>query len=415
MKDNVLEVRLWGKTVGLLSWDDRRNVSTFQFDKDFVNLGWNVSPLVAPLDSAYVQRGFPLSGNKEKLYGGLPEFIADSLPDHWGNVVFQKWLDTNHLSKNRINAVDRLAFIGKRAMGALEFYPAKVEADASVDIQLGSLYDLADSIFNDRQKASVNISDDLVMEDLYKVGTSAGGQRPKAIIAIDEATGAVRSGQAELPANYKQCILKFDTGKPAGLPLTKLEMACYLMAKDAGISMMPSKLIEINGRQHFLTERFDRVNGKKLHTQTLAAMSSLADSYEDLFVVGRKIGLTAEEQTEQYRRMVFNVLICNVDDHTKNFSFVMTHDGKWHLSPAYDILFSADPDTTFFRNHELTIRSKRKDIARQDLLEFASRQDIKNAACIIDSVTDVVSRFTSYAEKVGISKRWTDKIATALT
>lgn len=414
MKDNVVEVKIWGKTVGLLSWDDKRGCSVFQFDKNFSQSGLNIAPLTAPLDSPYVQKTFPMSGNKEKIYAGLPEFIADSLPDHWGNVVFQKWLDANHLSSKQINAVDRLSFIGKRAMGALEFEPAHILEDASVNIELTSLYELANKIFMDRQDVTIDISNSLIMEDLYKVGTSAGGHRPKAIIAIDDNTGIVRSGQADLPVNFKHYILKFDTNNPKEFPFTKVEMAYYLMAKDAGITMTPSRLINIEGSQNFLTQRFDRVDGKRLHTQTLAAMSSLADTYEDLFVIGRKIKLSASAQAQQFRRMVFNVMAVNVDDHTKNFSFIMNEQGDWQLSPAYDLIFSADPNSHFFRNHELSILGKRNNITKKDLLLFAQRQDVKNAANIIDEVSDAVAKFKEYAESVDISEYWIKKIESVL-
>ena len=410
MKDNIIQVKLWDKNVGLLSWDDNKGCSVFQFDKDFMQYGWNIAPLIAPLDSAYVQKSFPMSGNKEKLYGGLPEFIADSLPDYWGNIVFQKWMEANHLLPKSVNAVDRLSFIGKRAMGALEFQPAHIQEDASINIELSSLYELANRLFLDRQDINIDMSNNLIMEDLYKVGTSAGGQRPKAIIGMDEETGIIRSGQADLPPNFNHYILKFDTSKRDELPITKVEMAYYLMAKDAGINMMPSKLVEIEGTKNFMTQRFDRQNGKKIHTQTLAAMSSFADAYEDLFVVGRKLNLSADEQSQQYRRMVFNVIAENVDDHTKNFSFIMLPNGEWHISPAYDIVFSADPDSHFYRNHELTILGKRKNITKQDLLLFAQRQDIKNAASIIDEVTEVVMNFKAYAEKVDIDDYWIKKI-----
>lgn len=410
MKDNIIQVKLWDKDVGLLSWDDNKGCSVFQFDKDFMQYGWNIAPLIAPLDSAYVQKSFPMSGNKEKLYGGLPEFIADSLPDYWGNIVFQKWMEANHLQPKSVNAVDRLSFIGKRAMGALEFQPAHIQEDASINIELSSLYELANRLFLDRQDINIDMSNNLIMEDLYKVGTSAGGQRPKAIIGMDEETGIIRSGQADLPPNFNHYILKFDTSKRDELPITKVEMAYCLMAKDAGINMMPSKLVEIEGTKNFMTQRFDRQNGKKIHTQTLAAMSSFADAYEDLFVVGRKLNLSADEQSQQYRRMVFNVIAENVDDHTKNFSFIMLPNGEWHISPAYDIVFSADPDSHFYRNHELTILGKRKNITKQDLLLFAQRQDIKNAASIIDEVTEVVMNFKAYAEKVEIDDYWIKKI-----
>ena len=410
MKDNIIQVQLWDKNVGLLSWDDNKGCSVFQFDKDFMLYGWNIAPLIAPLDSAYVQKSFPMSGNKEKLYGGLPEFIADSLPDYWGNIVFQKWMEANHLQPKSVNAVDRLSFIGKRAMGALEFQPAHIQEDASINIELSSLYELANRLFLDRQDVNIDMSNNLIMEDLYKVGTSAGGQRPKAIIGMDEDTGIIRSGQADLPPNFNHYILKFDTSKRDELPTTKVEMAYYLMAKDAGINIMPSKLVEIKGTKNFMTQRFDRQNGKKIHTQTLAAMSSFADAYEDLFVVGRKLNLSSDEQSQQYRRMVFNVIAENVDDHTKNFSFIMQPNGEWHISPAYDIVFSADPDSHFYRNHELTILGKRKNITKQDLLLFAQRQDIKNATSIIDEVTEVVMNFKAYAEKVEIDDYWIKKI-----
>lgn len=415
MRDNIVQVSIWGKNVGLLSWDDKRGCSSFQFDRDFINNGLDIAPLVAPLSSAIVQRGFPFSGNKEKPYYGLPEFIADSLPDHWGNVVFQKWLEANNLHTRQINIVDRLSFIGKRAMGAFEFQPAHIKEDASIDIELSSLYELANRIFNDRQNVSIDINNGLIIEDLYKVGTSAGGQRPKAIIAIDETTGIIRSGQADLPQNFKHYILKFDTSKPDDFPFTKIEMAYYLMARDCGIDMMPSKLVEIEGTQNFLTQRFDRVDGIRIHTQTMAAMSSFADTYEDLFVIGRKINLTAEEQTQQYRRMVFNILAVNVDDHTKNFSFLMYPNGEWHISPAYDLIFSIDPDSRLFRNHELSVRGKRNNITRKDLIDFAKAQDIKNPANIIEQTIEVVKKFNDYAEQVGISEYWISRIQDILS
>lgn len=415
MRDNIVQVSIWGKNVGLLSWDDKRGCSSFQFDRDFINNGLDIAPLVAPLSSAIVQRGFPISGNKEKPYYGLPEFIADSLPDHWGNVVFQKWLEANNLHTRQINAVDRLSFIGKRAMGAFEFQPAHIKEDASIDIKLSSLYELANRIFNDRQNVSIDVNNGLIIEDLYKVGTSAGGQRPKAIIAIDETTGIIRSGQADLPQSFKHYILKFDTSKPDEFPFTKIEMAYYLMARDCGIDMMPSKLVEIEGTQNFLTQRFDRVDGIRIHTQTMAAMSSFADTYEDLFVIGRKINLTAEEQTQQYRRMVFNILAGNVDDHTKNFSFLMYPNGEWHISPAYDLIFSIDPESRFFRNHELSVRGKRNNITRKDLIDFAKAQDIKNPTNIIEQTIEVVKKFNDYAEQVGISEYWISRIQDILS
>lgn len=411
MENDVLKVMLWGLEVGKLYWNSKLSNSVFTFNKDFIDKGLDISPLEASIHHPKLKQGFPINGNKEKPYSGLPEFISDSMPDNWGNKVFSKWLEEKHLKNKQINPVDRLAFIGNRGMGALEFQPAYLAEDSSANVDLNSLYHLSDKIFHDRENFSLNRKEGLILEDIYKVGTSAGGRRPKAIIGINDRTGEIRSGQAMLPADFDYYIIKFSENSAKGFPFSKIEMAYYLMAKDAGIEMMPSKLIEIDGTQNFITKRFDRSNGNKIHTQTMAAMSSIAETYEDLFIIGRKIRLSAAEQEQQFRRLVFNILASNVDDHTKNFSFMMTSKGEWHLTPAYDLIFSIDLDAPSYMNHHcLSVNGKKSEITKKDLLTFAAEQDIKEAANIIDYLSEKVVNFSRYAEQCNVSKKWINLI-----
>ena len=398
---------------GRLYWNKEHKKAFFTYADDFLQKGLDIAPLTASIYSPVSQRRMAHGGNTNKLYSGLPEFIADSLPDRWGNDVFQQWASARHIPMHHLTAVDRLAFIGKRSMGALEFEPAYEHNNEAFSVDLQSLYQLAQQIFMERQESNLSHNIPLHIEGLYKIGTSAGGMRPKAIIAINEKTGDIRSGQADLPRDYTYYIIKFDEGKD--FPFTLVEKAYYDMAIAAGIHMMPSRLIEIEGRQHFLTQRFDRENGKKVHIQTLAAMNPLADSYEDLFSVCRQLRLPANEITEQYRRMVFNVLAGNVDDHTKNFSFMMREDGIWHVTPAYDLTFTIDLHAPAYVNrHSMTIGGKNDNITYTDLIEFARANDIKNAEAIISDVQNAIDHFTEFAYTAGLNDRWSTAILSHL-
>ena len=410
MENNVLKIVLWGMTVGRLYWNKEHRRAYFTYDRDFLTKGLDIAPLTASINSPLSQRGLPHAGNTDKLYAGLPEFIADSLPDHWGDTIFRQWASAHNIPMRQLTPVDRLAFIGKRSMGALEFEPAYENDNKPFAVDLESLYQLAGQLFSERQEISLSADNPLHIENLYKVGTSAGGMRPKAIIAINEKTGEIRSGQAKLPAGYVHYIIKFNEGK--AFPFTLTEMAYYQMAIAAGINMMPSRLIEIDGLQHFLTQRFDRIQGKKVHVQTLAAMDPLADSYEDLFTVCRKLRLPAQEINEQYRRMVFNVLAGNVDDHTKNFSFMMNEDVTWHITPAYDLTFTIDVNAPAYVNrHSMTIGGKNDAITKTDLLRFARMNDIKDAESIIADVAQAIGKFPEYARNCGIEEKWSEQVS----
>lgn len=408
MENNVISVMLWGEEVGKLYWDERSKRAIFNYHPDFIRKGLDIAPLTASVKGA-ASKGMPILGNKDKLYQGLPPFLADSLPDRWGNKVFEQWATQNHIPKRKLTPVDKLSFIGKRGMGAFEFIPATPGLEKSSSIQISNLYRLARRIFEEREEISVQDDETLDLQSIYEVGTSAGGQHPKAIIAINEETHDIRSGQVPLPDGYTYYILKFSEGDD--FPFTQLEMTFYEMATEAGISIMPSKLVQIEGRFHFLTERYDRINGEKKHIQTLAAMNPDATGYEDLFEVCRKLNISAGEQAELYRRMVFNVMGGNVDDHIKNFSFLMERNGTWHITPAYDMTFTTNLDGSSYENaHSMSIDGKDDEITEDDLLRFAKQNGIKNAKKIINEVCIAISHFYDYATKYQINEYWKDRI-----
>ncbi|MDE7379354.1 MAG: type II toxin-antitoxin system HipA family toxin, partial [Paraprevotella sp.] len=332
-----LKVLLWDEEIGRLAWDERRRLSYFTYNPEFVRKGVNVSPLVAPMDDVRAQ--MPVWGEETKIYQKLPAFLADSLPDAWGNQLFDLWRQQNHLAGADITPLDKLSFIGRRGMGALEFMPEYARERRAEKIDMKSLADLAERIFTERENARILPEESITMQSLLTVGTSAGGRQPKAILAINRKTGEIRSGQIAGLEGYDYCLLKFGNSQYCS---AELEMTYYELATMAGITMMPSWLYQVEGNNHFMTMRFDRDGEKKVHTQTLAAIYPDADSYEQLVAVCRKLHLPEADCQEVFRRMVFNVLANNTDDHNKNFSFIMQCDGSWRLSPAYDMTYIID-------------------------------------------------------------------------
>ncbi len=408
MQNNIVKVTLHDKEVGRLYWDTRLRKAIFSFAPSFVAEGKDIAPLTASIKDGRLASS-PILGNKEKIFQGLPPFIADSLPDRWGNQVFEQWAVQNNIPMRNLTPVDKLAFIGKRGMGALEFEPATDGFENSDNIQLGSLYHLAKKIFEQREVATILPDEELSLQSLYEVGTSAGGQHPKAIIAINDKTGDIRSGQILLSKDYTYYILKFAEGDE--FPFTNIEMTYYEIAKLAHIEMMPSRLLEIEGEYHFLTERYDRKNGEKVHTQTLAAMCPDATNYEDLFSVARMLVIPAKEISELYRRMVFNVFGANVDDHIKNFSFLLGDDGLWHITPAYDLTFTVNLNGTGYENrHSMTILGKDDELTIEDLLLFAKENNIRNAREIINEVAQAFTHFYDIARANHIDDYWASRI-----
>ena len=408
-----LDVFLWGQKVGTLVTYKEKYAEKicFYFDRNFLSSGYDIAPIRASINGTSAKNGLPIYAEEEKLFGGLPSFIADSLPDNWGNKVFNEWAKSRHISTRDLSALDRLAYIGKRGMGALEFlHPAANELELPIKVEIAELYKLSQSVLNDARNFKTNIQPDILIESLFKVGTSAGGRRPKAIINLNPETGECYSGQVEAPApGYIPTIIKFD--EHSDIPTTRIEYSYYLMAKEAGLNMMPSRLIEGEQAAHFLTERFDRRNGKKIHVQTLAAMMPTSDSYEELFYAAFKIGILPTDLKQLFLQTVLNVLGANVDDHNKNFSFLMNDDGIWHIAPAYDFTFSVDPSAPSYMNrHCMTICNKNFNIGRKDLLELAERYNIKCANAIIDKAASIVSDYEHYAKQAGVDDYWINQI-----
>lgn len=411
METNVVKVVLWGVNVGYLSWDKRKGVAVFEYDSSFLDRGWDIAPLTMSIHSPRSQKQMPWLGNEGKLYRGLPPMIADSLPDKWGNSLFNSWLRDNKISTRNITPIDHLSFIGSRAMGALEYEPAQQLGDDtpfSVDVQ--KLYHFAEQVLNERESTVLSQENSILWQDLVKISSSPGGKRPKAIVALNDDTGEVISGQGAIPEGFLHYILKYDDSSV--YPYAKLEYVYYRMAVDAGIVMMPSDLRTYEGATHFLTRRFDRIGNEKIHTQTLAAMSPLSTSYEDIFAVIRRLNLPYEDSRQQYLRMVFNVLARNVDDHSKNVSFCMNHDGVWRLSPAYDITFSVDLAAPAYVNRQsLTVNGKNEHITREDLEIIAKNNDISDYSALIDNVKASLSKFRKQAVRLNISPSLVERIA----
>ena len=410
MDSNVVKVKLWGKDVGYLSWDKKTKAAVFEYESSFLETKLDIAPLTMSITSPRSKKQLPWIGDKDKLYQGLPPMIADSLPDKWGDSLFSAWLRDNNISTKNITPIDHLAFIGSRAMGALEYEPAHELGDNSafpVDIQ--QLYAFAKHILNERETTVQSQENSILWQDLIKISSSPGGKRPKAIIALNSETGEIISGQGSVPDGFEHYILKYDDNTV--YPYAKLEYVYYLMALDAGIKMMPSELRIYGDITHFLTKRFDRSNNEKIHVQTLAAISPLSDSYEDIFFVIRKLNLPAEDSKQQFLRMVFNVITRNVDDHSKNFAFCMDRKGAWRLSPAYDLTYSVDLAAPSYSNrHSLTINGKDENISRSDLEKIGAENDIRDYKKLIDNVISAADKFEKYASEMGIQSQLAEDI-----
>lgn len=402
----TVTVSIWDKEIGRLLWDNSRRLSYFTFNPVYLQSGLDIAPLTAPIHDR--RSSFPIYGDSDRIYQKLPPFLADSLPDDWGSRLFDVWRKEQRIPMSSVTPLDKLSFIGKRGMGALEFEPDADKLSSRESINVSALVNLAHKIFAEGKEVEIKPEESLTMQSLIAVGSSAGGRQPKAIVAIDRNTGDIRSGQIAGLDGYDYCILKFGDETRSS---AELEHAYYLMAKAAGISMMPSCLLDVDGNKHFLTERFDRKNGEKLHTQTLAAMSPGASSYEELLLTCRRLGLPEPAQTEIFRRMVFNILANNTDDHTKNFSFIMDKVGKWQLSPAYDMTYifnigGYQPQ----EEHCMSVNGKLTDIMKEDALAVAKDNGIRRPEAIIREVSDAISAFCDFASQSGVRNEWAGRV-----
>ncbi|MEW6427340.1 MAG: type II toxin-antitoxin system HipA family toxin [Thermodesulfobacteriota bacterium] len=426
-KIDTAMISLWGRDVGAVSWLRDRGYAVFEYDPSFLKQGLDLSPIHMGLAAARQGEAifsFP-SLNRESFHG-LPGLLADALPDKFGNAVIDAWLARNGRDRGAFSPVERLCYMGRRAMGGLEFRPTVVRGlDNSVPIEIEELTRLAQEITQQRLSLDTSLikngqSDNEAVMDILRVGTSAGGARPKAVIAMD-ARGHVISGQADVPAGYECWILKFDgvsdleLGEPKGYG--RVEYAYSLMARAAGIEITECRLLEEHGRAHFLTKRFDRAQGEKIHMQSLCGLAHFdfnlagAYGYEQAFAVMRTLRLSKAEAVEQYRRMVFNVIARNQDDHTKNIAFLMDHNGKWRLSPAFDLTYSHNPAGKWTNQHQMSINGKRDHFEPADLIAVGEGISLSRPEDIIREVGDAIRRWPEFAEQAGMPPAKTAEIA----
>ena len=384
--ESVIKVNLWEQDVAAVVWNVEKEYATIEFYEKFVGNRWDIAPFQMPLNNLLRgERIFSFPANRGKAFMGLPALLADSLPDDYGNSVIDEWF----AGKNRlvnISPLDRLCYIGKRGMGALEYQPAHNDShlNESSILEMSELTALAKEVLNKREAFQTNLRNkNKAIYDILRIGTSAGGAKPKAIIAYNPKTGEVRSGQVQAPKDFSYWILKFDGLKteilkdnPQGMG--KIEYAYYKMATDCGITMTECRLLQDGRKAHFMTKRFDRTeSGEKVHTQTLCALGNFdrdeRHSYEQIFQTMRRLNLPYNDIEQIYRRMVFNVVARNHDDHTKNHSFRMDKNGKWSLAPAYDLCYSFDPSGKWTKQHQLSLNGKRDNFTMSDLLQIAKK------------------------------------------
>lgn len=418
----VAEVRLWGTKIGAVSLDEASPFYLFEYDKTFLKSGIQLSPIKMPLaDTIYQFKTLSLDGFK-----GLPGLLADSLPDRYGNAIINAWLVANGRTPDSMNMIERLCTIGTRGMGALEFYPDQNKSMSNLqEIEVESLIKLSNQILN--QKDSITTNDKEDIKKIIKVGTSAGGARAKAIIAYNEKTGTIKSGQINAGKDYSYWILKLDgVNQQDETSHTRIEYAYYLMAQKAKITMSESRLLSLNGRHHFMTKRFDRIidqNGHmdKLHMQTLGALLHVdynepgLISYEEVTHTMYILGLKQSDNEQFYRRMVFNVMARNQDDHVKNISFLMDRKGHWSLSPAYDVTYAYNPLGEWTKYHQMRINGKIDQISQEDLLQAANAMKIKEqkALEIINDIKQALLSWKEFAQKALIDSQTADLVEKA--
>jgi len=423
-------VRLWGTDIGYVSLAEGEQLASFEYDRDFLRSGIELSPIRMPLSPQVYS--FPELAFRS--FRGLPGLLADSLPDKFGNAVIDTWLATQGRRPESFNAVERLCYIGTRGMGALEFKPATNPLrSTTTDLNVGRLVELASEILTHRSSLDTVFADrgnERAVRDILRVGSSAGGARAKALIAWNPRTNQVRSGQAPAGIGFEYWLLKFDgvsnnrdkeLADPKGYGV--IEYAYSRMAQDAGIVMTPCRLLDEGGRRHFMTRRFDRTDeGNKLHKQTLAALAHYdfnmagAYGYEQALLVMRELDLGPEAIEQQFRRMVFNIVARNQDDHVKNIAFLMDRRGQWSLAPAYDVTWSYNPTGDWTSAHRMTLNGKRDGFELSDFEASAEVALLKRgeAKRIIQEVQRVVSQWRDYADEVGTDPQQRDGIQETL-
>jgi serine/threonine-protein kinase HipA len=426
----VASVRLWGRLIGAVSDEPGRHAASFQYVPAFARSGIAVAPLVMPLaNEVYSFPGLPRT-----TFHGLPGLLSDSLPDRYGNALIDAWLARQGREPGSFGPVERLCYTGSRGMGALVFEPSTGPREQrSQPIQLKALVELASEVLRERTGLRTSLGergDGPAMRQILRVGTSAGGARAKAVVAWNRETGEVRSGQVDSGAGFEHWLLKFDgvdgnrdkeLSDPQGYGA--IEFAYSKMAKAAGVTMSECRLLEEGGRRHFMTRRFDRPGGgARLHMQSLGAIAHFdfnaagAYSYEQAFGVLRQLGLSMAAVEQQFRRMAFNIVARNQDDHVKNISFLMDRAGRWSLSPAYDVTYAYNPEGAWTARHQMTMNGKRDGFVRQDFRDCANAASMRRGRAeeILDEVVAAVRRWPEFAAEAAVDKASRDGIQRAL-
>ncbi len=414
---DLIEVRAWGRSVGVVAWDPTRQVYAFEYLPEWVASGVQLSPLVLPN-----RPGPTVFPDLDRLtYHGLPGLLADALPDAFGNAVIDAWLTTHGIDKRSITSLDRLAYAGERAMGALTFHPPARDLD-----EPATAIQVADIVTQARAVIAGKIDDapgtHQALRELIQVGSSAGGARAKAVVLLNSSTFQIRSGYAPPEPGFEPWLMKLDgvtesadgaiNSLEAPQQYTRIEYAYYLLARAAGITVSESMLLPEGPRAHFLTRRFDRGPGQaRIHMQSLCAIDHLdfryknAHSYSQYFDVIRRLGLGENAIEQAYRRMVFNVAAMNRDDHTKNFAFLLPERGTWHLSPAYDVTYAYNPTGAWTQHHQMAINGKFDDVSLADLHRIADAQGVPRYKTVTREVIDAVQTWREAATQADVDER----------
>jgi serine/threonine-protein kinase HipA len=424
------EVRLWGRRIGAVTLEDGDDAAVFEYEPDFARSGIQVSPISMPLRSGPQQ----FATLPREAFHGLPGLLADSLPDRYGNALIDAWLAAQGRAPESFDAIERLCYVGKRGMGGLEFAPALGPDPAEQhDIEIGALVELASRVLADRENLAASFKEsgrEDAVRDILSVGTSAGGARAKAVIAWSPKTQAVRSGQIDAEEGFEHWLLKFDGVRgnrdrerledPQGFG--GIEFAYSMMARAAGIEMTECRLLEENGRRHFMTKRFDRPGGDaKLHMQSLGALAHYdfnqagAYAYEQALLVIRRLGLPMRDIEQQFRRMAFNVIARNQDDHVKNIAFLMDRSGHWSLSPAFDMTYAYQPSGMWTNRHQMTLNGKRDGLTLADFERCATGASMKHGRAkeIVEEVREAVRRWATFAAEAAVDERDVERIGRA--
>lgn len=415
----IIEVRIWDARVGAIAFDPNLACYVFEYAPAWRKRRVELAPLTMPVTASSASFAFP--GLSRESFNGLPGLLADALPDDFGNALIDAWMSQQGVDKNAVTTLDRLAYMGKRGMGAMEFRPAKgSHTESSAPLQMKELVETARKVIH----ADLSTDDvaQAALANIIRVGTSAGGARAKAVVAWNPATEEIRSGQFDVDPGFEHWLIKFD-GVGTDLELGaaqgygRIEYAYHLMALAAGIDMSPCRLLIENGRAHFMTKRFDRHDNHKHHVQTLCAMQHMdyrqraTHAYESLFITAARLQLNDHETQQLFLRMAFNVVARNCDDHTKNVAFMLRQDEPWRLAPAYDITYAHNPDGEWTYQHLMSINGKFDGALREDLLAVANRFSVPAAAALIDKVNQAVTRWSEFGDLAGLGGQDVSRIA----